>query len=99
MRLENVTLDDISEVVSCDPTRSLTLRVHVSRFRVVVELVVVPVEGASTCEVRFRERPAGLSRHAMPVLRPLIYSRNKEDPNKGHDHTFFVQLSRDVFAD
>ena len=22
-----------------------------------------------------------------------------EDPNKGHDHTFFVQHSRDVFAD
>jgi len=24
---------------------------------------------------------------------------NKTDPNKGHDHTFFVQHSRDVFAD
>src|SRR5215217_6895069 len=24
---------------------------------------------------------------------------NSEDPNKGHDHTFFIQLSRDVFAD
>jgi Fe-S-cluster-containing hydrogenase component 2 len=24
---------------------------------------------------------------------------NSEDPNRGHDHTFFVQLSRDVFAD
>ena len=24
---------------------------------------------------------------------------NREDPNKGHDHTFFVQHSRDVFAD
>ncbi len=24
---------------------------------------------------------------------------NKEDPHKGHDHTFFIQLSRDVFAD
>jgi ferredoxin len=24
---------------------------------------------------------------------------NKEDPNKGHDHSFFIQLSRDVFAD
>ena len=24
---------------------------------------------------------------------------NKEDPNKGHDHTFFIQHSRDVFAD
>jgi Fe-S-cluster-containing hydrogenase component 2 len=24
---------------------------------------------------------------------------NREDPNKGHDHSFFIQLSRDVFAD
>ena len=24
---------------------------------------------------------------------------NSSDPNKGHDHTFFVQHSRDVFAD
>jgi NAD-dependent dihydropyrimidine dehydrogenase PreA subunit len=24
---------------------------------------------------------------------------NADDPNKGHDHSFFVQLSRDVFAD
>ena len=24
---------------------------------------------------------------------------NPDDPNKGHDHTFFIQLSRDVFAD
>jgi ferredoxin len=24
---------------------------------------------------------------------------NKSDPNKGHDHTFFIELSRNVFAD
>jgi Fe-S-cluster-containing hydrogenase component 2 len=24
---------------------------------------------------------------------------NSSDPNKGHDHSFFAQLSRDVFAD
>ena len=24
---------------------------------------------------------------------------NSKDENKGHDHTFFIQLSRDVFAD
>ena len=28
-----------------------------------------------------------------------ITKYNPEDPNKGHDHTFFLQLSRDVFAD
>jgi Fe-S-cluster-containing hydrogenase component 2 len=26
-------------------------------------------------------------------------SYNSQDPNKGHDHTFFIQHSRDVFAD
>ncbi|MEY2475857.1 MAG: hypothetical protein QOG87_1172 [Actinomycetota bacterium] len=24
---------------------------------------------------------------------------NKDDPNKGNDHSFFIQLSKDVFAD
>jgi len=24
---------------------------------------------------------------------------NSEDQHKGHDHTFFIELSRDVFAD
>ena len=24
---------------------------------------------------------------------------NSDDPNKGHDHSFFIQLSRDAFAD
>jgi ferredoxin len=28
-----------------------------------------------------------------------ITKYNSDDPNKGHDHTFFLQLSRDVFAD
>ncbi len=28
---------------------------------------------------------------------PKAYNSN--DPNKGHDHTFFIQHSRDVFAD
>jgi Fe-S-cluster-containing hydrogenase component 2 len=26
-------------------------------------------------------------------------SYNSADPNKGHDHTFFIQHSRDIFAD
>ena len=30
---------------------------------------------------------------------PTKTTYNKEDPNKGHDHTFFIQHSRDVFAD
>jgi hypothetical protein len=46
------------------------------------------------------------SRHApydlrIPAASPRLPETkyNSEDQNKGHDHTFFIQLSRDVFAD
>ena len=32
-------------------------------------------------------------------LAPQSARSNATDPNKGHDHTFFVQHSREVFAD
>jgi ferredoxin len=35
----------------------------------------------------------------VPDGSPTTAKYNPEDPNVGHDHTFFVQLSRDVFAD
>ena len=35
----------------------------------------------------------------LPDGSPTSAKYNAEDPNKGHDHTFFVQDSRDVFAD
>ena len=35
--------------------------------------------------------------HVPDGSSPKAY--NREDPNKGHDHTFFIQHSRDVFAD
>ena len=35
----------------------------------------------------------------LPDGSPQSPKYNKEDPNKGHDHTFFLQHSRDVFAD
>ena len=35
--------------------------------------------------------------HVPDGSSPKAY--NREDPNKGHDHTFFIELSRDVFAD
>lgn len=73
---EGATVDDISEVIAVDPPRSLRLRVHVRRFRGIVDLLVVPAAGARGSEVRFRERPVGIGRHLMPVMRPLIYRRN-----------------------
>jgi NAD-dependent dihydropyrimidine dehydrogenase PreA subunit len=35
----------------------------------------------------------------LPDGSPTSAKYNAADPNKGHDHTFFVQHSRDVFAD
>jgi NAD-dependent dihydropyrimidine dehydrogenase PreA subunit len=35
----------------------------------------------------------------LPDGSPTSAPYNASDPNKGHDHTFFLQLSRDVFAD
>ena len=35
----------------------------------------------------------------LPDGSPTSPKYNAWDPNKGHDHSFFLQLSRDVFAD
>src|ERR1051326_6171823 len=35
----------------------------------------------------------------VPDGSPNSAKYNAADPNKGHDHTFFIQHSRDVFAD
>ncbi len=39
------------------------------------------------------------SEERVPDGSPTSPPWNKEDPNKGNDHTFFIKLSRDVFAD
>jgi Fe-S-cluster-containing hydrogenase component 2 len=39
------------------------------------------------------------SEEHVPDGSPNSAKYNADDPNKGHDHTFFIQLSRDVFAD
>ena len=38
------------------------------------------------------------SEEHVPDGTPAIHY-NGTDPNKGHDHTFFIQVSKDVFAD
>ncbi len=35
----------------------------------------------------------------LPDGSPTSAKYNSSDPNKGHDHTFFLQHSRDVFGD
>ena len=39
------------------------------------------------------------SEEHLPDGTPTTAKYNTADPNKGHDHTFFAQHSRDVFAD
>jgi Fe-S-cluster-containing hydrogenase component 2 len=39
------------------------------------------------------------SEEQVPDGSPTSAKYNALDENKGHDHTFFIQLSRDVFAD
>jgi ferredoxin len=39
------------------------------------------------------------SEEQLPDGSPQGPKYNSTDPNTGHDHTFFVKLSRDVFAD
>ncbi len=39
------------------------------------------------------------SEEHLPDGSPRGAKYNAEDPNKGHDHTFFLQHSREVFAD
>jgi ferredoxin len=39
------------------------------------------------------------SEEQLPDGSPQGPKYNSTDPNTGHDHTFFVNLSRDVFAD
>lgn len=39
------------------------------------------------------------SEERVPDGSPASAKYNASDPNKGHDHTFFAQISRDVFAD
>jgi formate hydrogenlyase subunit 6/NADH:ubiquinone oxidoreductase subunit I len=39
------------------------------------------------------------SEEHLPDGSPRSAKYNAPDPNKGHDHTFFIQHSRDVFAD
>ena len=51
---------------------------------------------ASTCS---SIRPSTVSSGRTGIASARSAKYNAADPNKGHDHTFFIQHSRDVFAD
>ncbi len=65
-------------------------------------LLYVNVDECTSCTACYQPDvcPVGAiySEQDVPDGGPSI-KYNRSDPNKGHDHTFFVQLTRDVFAD
>ena len=66
-------------------------------------LLYVNLDECTSCTACYRPDvcPVGAiyADEHLPDGSPRSPKYNKEDPNKGHDHTFFLQLSRDVFAD
>ena len=74
--VDEVTVDDSTEVLASDPPRLLILRVHLGPLQGTVEMRVVS-DSVST-EVRFREVPTGPGRLLTPLVRPLLHGRNME---------------------
>ena len=66
-------------------------------------ILYVNLEECTSCTACYQPDvcPVGAiySEEHLPDGSPASAKYNAEDPNKGHDHTFFVQHSRDVFAD
>jgi Fe-S-cluster-containing hydrogenase component 2 len=66
-------------------------------------LLYVNLEECTSCTACYQPDvcPVGAiySEDHLPDGSPTSAKYNAEDPNKGHDHTFFLQHSRDVFAD
>jgi ferredoxin len=65
-------------------------------------LLYVNVEECTSCTACYQPDvcPVGAIYSEEQVPDGATKTRyNASDPNKGHDHTFFIQHSRDVFAD
>jgi Fe-S-cluster-containing hydrogenase component 2 len=66
-------------------------------------ILYVNLEECTSCTACYQPDvcPVGAiySEESLPDGSPSGAKYNGTDPNKGHDHTFFLQLSRDVFAD
>jgi NAD-dependent dihydropyrimidine dehydrogenase PreA subunit len=67
------------------------------------DLLYVNLDECTSCTACYQPDvcPVGAiySEEHVPDGTPRTEKYNSTDPNKGHDHTFFVQHSRDVFAD
>lgn len=66
-------------------------------------LLYVNLDECTSCTACYQPDvcPVGAiySEEHLPDASPTSAKYNSADPHKGHDHTFFVQHSRDVFAD
>jgi NAD-dependent dihydropyrimidine dehydrogenase PreA subunit len=66
-------------------------------------LLYVNLDECTSCTACYQADvcPVGAiySEEHLPDGSPTSARYNPADPNVGHDHTFFLQLSRDVFAD
>ncbi len=66
-------------------------------------LLYVNLDECTSCTACYQPDvcPVGAiySEEHLPDSSQRSANYNQSDPNKGNDHTFFLQLSRDVFAD
>ena len=66
-------------------------------------ILYVNLEECTSCTACYQTDvcPVGAiySEEHLPDGSPSSAKYNPNDPNKGHDHTYFVQHSREVFAD
>jgi Fe-S-cluster-containing hydrogenase component 2 len=66
-------------------------------------ILYVNLEECTSCTACYQPDvcPVGAiySEDHLPDGSPTSAKYNHDDPNTGHDHTFFLQHSRDVFAD
>lgn len=72
---EEVTVADDTRSLGAHRPDRLDLEVHAGPMQGIVEFHLQAATGGT--EVRMREMPIGAFRAAMPVLRPLLYLRNK----------------------
>jgi uncharacterized protein YndB with AHSA1/START domain len=69
------TVDDSSEVLRADPPERLDLLVHVGP--VAGEVTFLLDESSQGTLVTLRERPTGAAAALTPLVRPLLYARNR----------------------
>jgi uncharacterized protein YndB with AHSA1/START domain len=71
-----VRIDDHSESLGAEDNRRLAMRVHAGGFHARVQFDLESCDDRAT-NVRLAEQPIGLLSIVTPLLRPLLYTRNR----------------------